>query len=206
MKFRHILLLAVVLFIFILRWRPQRFLDSPRPANPSSPGRVRITQFYSAAFRVPLGEKTVLCYGVDNAKTVQLTPAIDEIWPAVARCIDVAPTHTTQYTLTAAHANGETVSQSVTVEVGPARPKILEVSVNKLEITRGEPVLLCFKARNASAYDVGGLRPAMTPKGPMVNTPEFGCFNDRPGKTKTYMVKVTGPGGADSESVTVKVN
>jgi hypothetical protein len=86
--------------------------------------------------------------------------------------------------------------------VGPPRPHIIEVSVNKLQVKPGEQLLLCFKARNASAFDVGGLRPAALG---IVPTPERGCFGDRPAKTKTYVVKVSGPGGDDSEAVTVKV-
>ena len=97
------------------------------------------------------------------------------------------------------------MSESFTVEVGPPRTRILEVSISKLEVSPGEEILLCFKAVNASNYDVGKLRPAMTAKGPIIPTPEYGCFNDRPAKTKTYLVKVSGPGGTDSESVTVRV-
>lgn len=205
MKFRHIALLAVALFIFIAKWRPDRFFDSRKPRDAESPGRVRITQFYAAAPRVHAGEKTVLCYGVEQAKRVRLSPPVEEVWPALTRCFDIAPPHTTKYILTAEDEQGAMVSESFTVEVGPPRTKILEVSVNKLEVGPGEEILLCFKAVNAANFDVGKLRPAMTAKGPMLATPERGCFSDRPAKTTTYTVKVSGPGGSDSESVTVKV-
>ena len=61
--------------------------------------------------------------------------------------------------LTAEDAAGQTVSESATIEVGPARPKLVDVSVNKLEASPGELITLCFKARNATNYDVGGLKP-----------------------------------------------
>jgi hypothetical protein len=204
MKFRHILLIAVALFIFIARWRPESFFTRRAPVPDAETG-VRITQFYAAQAKIPRGEKTVLCYGVDQAKRVRLTPAVEDVWPAVTRCFEIAPAFTTKYVLTAEDAKGAVVSESFTVEVGPGRTKILEVSVSKLEVQPGEEILLCFKAVNASNYDVGKLRPAMTAKGPILPTPERGCFNDRPSKTKTYVVKVSGPGGTDSESVTVKV-
>jgi hypothetical protein len=204
MKFRHIILLAVLLFIFIARWRPDSFF-TPRPPVPDAATGVRITQFYAAQAKIPRGEKTLLCYGVEQATRVRLTPAVEDVWPAVTRCFDIAPAHTTKYVFTAQDDKGAVVSESLTVEVGPGRTKILEVSIDKLEVRPGEEILLCFKAVNASNYDVGKLRPAMTAKGPILPTPERGCFNDRPAKTKTYVVKVSGPGGSDSESVTVKV-
>lgn len=209
MRLRHIALLAVALFIFLARWRPDHFFrtaaaDAPA-AVANAPVGARITQFWAANPKIALGEKTVICYGVENANQVQLTPAVEQVWPAVTRCFDVAPTKTTEYKLTAAAVDGSSAFESTTVEVGPPRPHIIEVSVNKMEVKPGEQVVLCFKARNASAFDVGGLRPAILGKGYIAPTPARGCFGDRPAKTKTYMVKVSGPGGDDSESVTVKV-
>jgi hypothetical protein len=207
MKIRHIVLLAVVLIIFLARWRPDRFTSGPKPPeNPSAPDSVRITQFYAAAPKIGLGDKTLLCYGVENAKSVRLEPGIEKMWPALTRCFDIVPTHTTRYTLMAESEKGEAVSETVTVEVGPPRPKLIEVSVNKLEVAKGEQVILCFKARNAQNYDVGGLKPVVLGGQPLAFvTPERGCFGDRPTKTKTYVVKVMSPTGEDREEVTVTV-
>jgi hypothetical protein len=184
--------------------RPARFLGS-RPAPPG-PQAVRITQFYAATPKVGHGDKTMLCYGVENAKSVRLSPPVEEVWPALARCFDVVPPHTTKYTLTAEDAQGQTASQTAVIEVGPARPKLVDISVNKLEVAPGETVTLCFKAQNATNYDVGGLKPAADAAlGTVIATPEQGCFADHPRKTTTYVVKVTGPGGEDSEKLTVTV-
>ena len=206
MRLRHIALLAVALFIFIARWRPPQFLKTAgTPPVAAAPTGVRITQFYAAAQKIALGDKTLICYGVENAKTVKLSPSVAEIWPALTRCFEITPSATTEYKLVAAAEDGTSVTGSTTIEVGPPRPHLIEVSVDKLELNRGESVVLCFKARNAKAFDVGGLRPAVIGRGVITPTPERGCFSDRPNKTKTYLVKVTGPGGEDSESVTVKV-
>ena len=209
MKFRHLVLLGIALFIFLIRMRPARFFGSPRPVSPSGAAAVRITQFYAAEAKVGAGDKTMLCYGVENAKTVRLSPPVEEVWPAATRCFDVIPPHTTRYVLTAEDAVGQAVSQSATIEVGPARPKLVDVSVNKLRATAGEVITLCFKARNATNFDVGGLKPVTVQvgggQGQMIATPERGCFADRPRKTTTYVVKVMGPGGEDSERVTVVV-
>ena len=209
MRLRHIVLLGIALFIFLVRMRPARFFGPPRTAAATSPQSVRITQFYPALPKLGLGDRTTLCYGVENAKTVRLSPAVEEVWPALVRCIEVAPQHTTKYTLTAEDSHGLAVSESTTINVGPPRPKLLEVSVNKLKVSMGELVTLCFKATHATGYDVGGLKPIPvrvgSGQGVAIATPERGCFGDRPRKTTTYVVKVTGPGGEDSEKVTVTV-
>jgi hypothetical protein len=209
MRFRHVVLLAILLVIFLARFRPQRFRESLHPPAATRAGAVRITQFYAAQPQIALGDKTVLCYGVENAAMVRLDPPIEKLWPSFVRCFDIAPAHTTKYTLIAQSAAGDTVRESAIVEVGPARPKLIDISVNKLEVAKGEQIVLCFKAQNASNYDVGGLRPVSVQTGggmgQVIATPERGCFVDHPRKTTTYIVKVTGPGGMDSEKVTVTV-
>ena len=57
---------------------PQPKKKKPEPAA----GTARILQFYARDAVLPLGEKTLLCYGVEGAKTVRLKPAIDSVWPA----------------------------------------------------------------------------------------------------------------------------
>lgn len=210
MKFRHIVLLGIALFFFLMRMRPARFLRTPSPASsPSSAQDVRITQFYAATPKIGLGDKTLLCYGVENAKTVHLTPPVEQVWPAATRCFDVIPRHTTTYALTAEDAQEHSASASTVIEVGPARPKLVNISINKLQVAPGELITLCFKAQNATNYDVGGLKPVAVQvgggQGQAIATPERGCFADHPRKTTTYIVKVKGPGGEDSEKVTVTV-
>jgi hypothetical protein len=126
---------------------------SPAPESRARPGssasdEVRITQFYAEPV-VPKGEKTILCYGVENARSVQITPAVEEVWPSIARCFPISPTHATTYTLTAEDGRGHTVRQSIEVRVGAPRAKIIEVSINKTEIAPGEQVVLCYRASNA---------------------------------------------------------
>lgn len=205
MRLRHVVLLAIALLVFMVRMRPARFMGGPRPANPAAANAVRITQFYPAAPKIGRGDKTVLCYGVENAKAVRLSPAVEQVWPAVARCFDVVPPHTTTYHLTAEDAQGQTTTAEAVIEVGPPRPKLVDVSISKVEVSPGEMVTLCFKAQNATNYDVGGMKPVQAGLGEVIPSPERGCFADRPRETRTYVIKVTGPGGEDSEKVTVVV-
>ena len=78
------------------------------------------------------GEKGLVCYGVENAKTVWLSPPRRELSAALSRCVDVEPAETTTYTLTA-EGDGGSVKQDVTVTLGAAKAKIIEVRVSSLE-------------------------------------------------------------------------
>ena len=51
------------------------------------------------------------------ARTVTLEPQNSQVWPSHNLCVDVKPAKTTTYTLTATGADGQSVSQEVTVEV-----------------------------------------------------------------------------------------
>jgi hypothetical protein len=74
-------------------------------------------QMFYATPGIKRGETAQVCYGVANAKTVTLEPQTTKVWPSHNLCVDVKPTKTTTYTLTATDADGKTVSQQVTVEV-----------------------------------------------------------------------------------------
>jgi hypothetical protein len=155
---------------------------------------ARITQFYAREPAVPKGEKTVLCYGVENAKTVRIEPPVDMVWPAISRCFDIAPSTATTYILTAEGEDKQSVSKSVTVQIGSAQPKIIEVVVNSLNVHAGEQVRICYKVKNAKSVKIEP------------GTPDHGCVVDKPKKTTTYTVTASNAEGAtDTERVTVTV-
>ncbi len=125
---------------------PILFLCScSRPAATTSDAgkAARITQFYAREPALPKGEKILLCYGVENAKTVRIDPPVDKVWPALSRCFDVAPSTPTTYALPAEGEDGQPVTKSVTVQIGSALPKIIEVVVNSLSVHAGEQVSVC---------------------------------------------------------------
>lgn len=171
----------------------------PQAAQASAKPEVRITQFYAEP-EVPQGEQARLCYGVENAKTVQLEPPVERVWPAVARCFAVDPAKSRSYKLTAADGEGHAVTARVEIRIGPPRAKILEVSISKTEVRAGEPVTLCYKAANATGVEAGPGRWITTRRN------DAGCLADAPRKTTTYHVRITGGGGqTDAEQVTVRV-
>ena len=67
--------------------------------------------------QVRRGEAAQVCFGVANAKTVTLEPQTNPVWPSHNLCVEVKPIKTTTYRLTATGADGQSVSQEVTVKV-----------------------------------------------------------------------------------------
>jgi hypothetical protein len=120
-----------VAWIFYSRWeenrlierrtqqeKAQRQLENDRSALEQLGGKeLAIQLFYASPVAIRRGEKTQLCYGVANAKTVTLEPQSNPVWPSYSRCVEVAPTKTTAYTLTIVDAAGNNKSQTLEVKV-----------------------------------------------------------------------------------------
>jgi len=77
---------------------------------------LSIQSFYGNA-QIHRGQSAQLCYGVANARKVTLEPQSNPVWPSYSRCVDVSPSKTTTYTLTASDDAGHSVSQTFTVKV-----------------------------------------------------------------------------------------
>lgn len=148
---------------------------------------------------LPAGEKSLLCYGVENAKAVWLSPPRQELSAALSRCVEVTPGATTTYTLTAEGNAGPPASQNLTITVGAARAHIEDVTVSSLSVKAGAAVSICFHARHAVAVNIAPLHFR-------ASNPAEGCAVDSPRKTTTYVVSASGASGDhDTEHVTVKV-
>jgi hypothetical protein len=81
-------------------------------------GPVRILRFYATVGSVNPGESAQLCYSVENAKVVRISP-MQTAYPAQNRCLDVVPEHTTHYTLLAEGFDGMVATRSFTLAVQP---------------------------------------------------------------------------------------
>ena len=160
----------------------------------------KITQFYVTPNVVRDGQPSKLCYSVEGAATVTLDPPVERVWPAYSRCFEVNPTKNTTYTLTAENAGGVKVTATTKATVGPPSVRILEVSVNALEVHAGEAFPFCVTARHAVSWQLSGGH-WRTPPGPA-----GGCAVDHPTKTTTYVITAVGAlGETDTERVTATV-
>ena len=80
------------------------------------PGPVRILRFYASVGTLAPGQTAQLCYSVENARLVRISP-IQSIWRTQDRCFDVVPEHTTHYTLMAEGFDGTVAARSFTLPV-----------------------------------------------------------------------------------------
>ncbi len=174
---------------------------TPEPAKAAKTAPPpRITQFYSTAPQAAKGEATLLCYGVENADKVWLSPPRRELSASLSRCVEVEPAGTTTYTLTAEGAGGETATKTLELSVGPGSVRLEEVRVSALRVKRGEPVSICYRVRNAASVEIA-------PIGFQAAGRSEGCTVHQPQKTTTYTVTASGETGAsDRETVTVTVD
>ena len=160
---------------------------------------VKITQFYTTAPTLARGEKGLLCYGVENAKSVTLSPPRQELSASPSRCVEVTPAADTTYTLTA-EGEGGPVTKTVSIAMGAPKVKIVEVKVSTLDLKAGDQLSICYKVENAKSVEVqpirfqGGSRPNA-------------CVMTSPRQTTSYVVTAMGAAGdRDQEKVTVKVH
>ena len=175
----------------------------PKPVSgPASHsiGPVKILQFYASTGTLIKGEKALLCYGVENAKSVKLSPEVEAIWPALNRCIEIVPQHTTHYTLMAEGFDGNVATQSLTLPVNaapPPPPQILHFAGTKMG---GRAVRLCYEVQHAQRVVV---EPAVVPPSEAPRR----CFDVEPVHTTTYTLRAFGSGARNaSKQVIVEVD
>jgi hypothetical protein len=115
------LLLAIWMFSAARRTGEEAWI---RPVGTTRPP-VRILQFYASVGMLMVGQTALLCYGVENAKTVTISPSIDGVYPALSRCVEIVPQHTTHYMIMAEGYDGRVATQSFTlaVQAMPQAPK-----------------------------------------------------------------------------------
>lgn len=86
-------------------------------AAPTGAMPVAIRAFSAAPASLDPGEQARLCYAVENALKVTITPAVGALKSADKGCVAVAPASTTRYTLTALGEGRATARRGVTVRV-----------------------------------------------------------------------------------------
>ena len=132
---------------------------APEAKQPPPPQPAKITQFYSGSPTVARGEQVLICYGVENAKTVRLEPPIEQIAPSFNRCFQHSPTATSQIKLIATGADGVETSQTLEIRVaGVAKPpkgQLIRFFVaSGKSVAPGQQVTLCYDTRNASSIRI----------------------------------------------------
>ncbi len=164
---------------------------------------VKILSFYARDAGVTEGSSTVLCYGVLNAKSVKIEPPVEGATPAINRCLEISPSSTTRYTLTAEGDDGRVTSASFVLPVQPdpeALPEINTFKISRRDVRNGVTTYTVhFFTRNA--VQVSLEPPAFAP-----TSAPFGFFSVAPRETTTYTLTVTGKKGRTAKKqLTIQV-
>jgi hypothetical protein len=179
--------------------------DNPEFARTYFASDLRILQFYAREGTVTEGGKTVLCYGVLNARSVRLDPPVANVYPALNRCVEAAPSRETRYTLTAEGQDGRSVSAALTLGVAPdpdTLPRIKSFAIAKRERDySGKWIFsLTYSIENPEEVSID------PPVFPTLHRSPFGSFYVAPVRTTTYTLTVTGKfGHKTSRQLTVEV-
>ena len=141
----------------------------------------------------------MICYGVENAKSVRLKPEVEKLKPALSRCFDVAPQRSTRYTLTAEGFGARSVTASFEIQV-VGRTAVVERAsgplIHKFELKPKEPgedkpPTICYFVENADAVEI-------TPNALPLSGVLQGCFYVNPNASTTYTLTAHGAGGLKS--------
>ena len=165
---------------------------------------LRIVQFYARDGVLLEGRRTVICYGVLNARAVRLDPPIADLSPSLNRCIEAAPERDTRYTLTAESAAGQTLSASFEIAVKPDPAEVPRITYFRAGKPRSEDGRLIFRLEFGQVN--GQLVEIDPPVFPPLHGAPLGQFYVAPRQTTTYVLTVTGKRGRQAkQSLTVEI-
>jgi hypothetical protein len=130
LPFLFVATLAVVAYdgwFFYSRWHNARETERMRQAEEAEQarrtidllggGQLKILNFYATPGTIRRGGHASICYGVYGAKSVRIEPLPEELHPAIAHCLQVSPSESTEYKLVVEDGSGHTARQSFTLRV-----------------------------------------------------------------------------------------
>ncbi len=161
---------------------------------------VRILAFYATAGDIRADGHELICYSVQNARSVRLDPPVEALRPALTRCIEVDPARGNRYRLIAEGFDGREVSEGLEIRVRPALPWITFFAASHKEIQRGDAVTFCYGVKYADSVE---LQPLAWKLDPVAGN----CARFYPKLTREYTLVARGAEGATDQAkftVTVK--
>lgn len=141
-----------------------RTAKSPEPSSNKPPAPPKILQFYASPPKITAGEQVTMCYGVENAETVIVSPERREIAPSQNRCFSVSPEKSTVYQLTAIGSGGEASAQlgievlppaatlSASSSSGASPISLVVASANA--VSKGQIVTICYGVTDVASVRV----------------------------------------------------
>lgn len=180
-------------------------------ASEPSPSGPKIVLFYPGQPSVAPGDQAQFCYGVENASSVRLEPAVEEIRPLSNKCVWFKPEKTLELTLIATGTNGQEVRESIPIKVESGAPASTRVTPGASQtglietfiatattISPGGGSTICYVLREPATL-------AMNPSSGDLGSDLKKCVLVRPTETTRYTLTAKAGERTDSASVTVAV-
>ncbi len=188
--------------------------SGPVAGDTNEAASAKILYFYPGQAAVPPGEPSQLCYGVENATSLRLEPALAEVRPLSSKCIWVEAKETTDLTLIAVGEDGKEVQASATVTVRAGAPSSTRDAVPAASAASSK--LIETFATTGSKVPPGGVsticyvisKPAtlsLKPEQGELGSDLKKCVIVKPTATTTYTLTATADGKTETASVMVRV-
>ena len=158
------------------------------------PGPV-INHFSATPVTINEGEAATLSWDITDAETAAINNGVGAVSPTTGS-VQVSPTSTTWYTLTATSSTGS-VTRSVTVTVVQPTPAITHFSATPETIDENESATLSWRIVNADSAIIDNSIGAVYPVS--------GSLEVSPLSTTTYTLTATNGGGSVTSTVTISV-
>jgi peptidoglycan/xylan/chitin deacetylase (PgdA/CDA1 family) len=164
--------------------------------TPPPPAKPVINSFSANPTSINSGSSSQLSWSVTGASSTSISPTVGTV---TGTSVNVSPTQTTTYVLTATNPGGS-VTATTTVTVNqttppPAKPVINSFSANPSTITTGSSTQLSWSVTGASSTSIDNGVGVVT--GTSVNV--------SPTQTTTYTLTAINPGGTTTAAITVIV-
>ena len=164
----------------------------------SGTGVPRVLQFAANPAQIEPGGSAQLCYNVENATELSLSPSVPGFDASRnSACLTVNPSATTTYVLTARNSVGPTTA-SATVNVGGVRI-LTFTNAPEFSPKAGDPVRLSWTTQGATSVVITGIG---VPGGSL---PVNGSITVNPITNTTYTLIAYGPNGSVSSVLYVFV-
>lgn len=149
-------------------------------------------EFRAEPERIELGQSTILSWSTRYAQQVRIEPGVGDV--ALSGSVEVSPTKTTTYVLTAT-GEGSTTSEFAEVTV-VIPPPTAELRAEPSQISLGQCSLLVWSSTYAES---AWIKPGIG------DVPLSGSLDICPQQDTTYRLTVNGIGGTATAEVTVEV-
>lgn len=192
--------------------------EAPQSApGPDAGTAAKILSFYPGQAAVAPGDQAQFCYGVENAVSVRLEPAVVEIRPLTTKCVWFKPNGSMKLALIATGADGKEISESIDITVKAGAPPTTSIppAVGGASGANGGSLIETFVATTTSIPPGGGATVCYVLREPATVTmqPPSGeldrelkkCILLRPKTTTTYTLTAKAGDKSDSATVTIRV-